>query len=60
MIAPVDCLMSDLHYVGHMWPNIVSIARLASANSVKVRASSTRRVVVWIAEQQTHITTEIN
>lgn len=28
-------IFSDLHYVGHMWPNIVSIARLTSANAVK-------------------------
>lgn len=27
-------IFSDLHYVGHMWPNIVSLARHTSANQV--------------------------
>lgn len=28
-------IFSDLHYVGHMWPNVCSISRLISANQVK-------------------------
>lgn len=28
-------IFSDLHYVGYMWPNIASIARLISGNQVK-------------------------
>jgi tryptophanyl-tRNA synthetase len=30
-------IFSDLHYVGHMWPNICSISRLMSGNQVKGR-----------------------
>lgn len=47
-------IFSDLHYVGRMWANITSLARLTSANSVKAVFGFTGQRVCEVASAPSH------